>query len=46
MKTTANQIIEVMRQKHGRDISLYNHSFLAQSFEKRQSATASQSQEA
>jgi len=46
MKTTTSQIIEVMRQTHGRDISLYSISFLAQSVEKRQSVTASQSLEA
>lgn len=43
MKTALSQIIEVMSQKHGMDISMYNGSFLERSFEKRLSATGSNS---
>ena len=39
MSTTVNQIIEVMKQRHGLDISMYNVSFLAMSVEKRLAAT-------
>ena len=42
MNTELAEIIRVMSQAHGRDISWYDESFLAQALEKRRAVTASQ----